>query len=119
MIDWVHSLANDWGHWLRKSEAKQGSIQGTFGRISEEGLDGAAIRSHGSKIPVIDFPEDVAKFHRAWLGLDRQYQMVLWVDYKMRKPTKQKFKALNKSKNAYYRLRDQAHSLISFEMSMT
>ncbi|KKK66086.1 hypothetical protein LCGC14_2967650, partial [marine sediment metagenome] len=24
MIDWVDSMGNDWGHWMRKAEAKQG-----------------------------------------------------------------------------------------------
>ena len=119
MIDWVHSLGRDWGHWVRKSEAMSGRIQGTLGRIQDEGLDGASIRSHGTKIPILDFPEDVARFHRAWLSLDRQYQMVLWLDYKMRKPIKVKFLLMNKKKDAYYRLRDRAHSIISFEMSMT
>ena len=108
MIDWVHSMGNDWGHWMRKAEAKQGQIQGTLGRIAEEGLDGAAIKSHGSKIPVVDFPEDVQEFHAAWLRLDDKYQMIIWIDYKYRGAVKKKFKIMKKKKDAYYRLRGDA-----------
>lgn len=119
MIDWVHSLACDWGHWVRKSEAKQGVIKGTLGRILEEGLDGAAIRSHGQQIPILDFPEDVATFHRAWLRLDRPYQLIIWVDYRLRRKSAEKFALMNKKKNAYYRLRGKAHSMISYEMAVS
>ena len=108
MIDWVHSMGSDWGHWLRKAEAKQGQIQGTLGRIHEEGLNGAAIKSHGNKIPVVDFPEDVQEFHSAWLRLDDEYQMIIWVDYKHRCSVKKKFKIMEKKKDAYYRLRGDA-----------
>ena len=118
MIDWVHSLANDWGHWVRKAEAKQGQIQGTLGRIQTEGLDGAAIRSFGQRIPVVDFPEEVAEFHCAWLRLDEEHQLILWVDYKLRKSIKKKFSLMNKKKTSYYRLRDKAHSVISYEMAI-
>jgi len=108
MIDWVHSMGNDWGHWVRKAEAKQGQIQGTLGRIKDEGLDGAAIKSHGYNIPVVDFPEDISEFHRAWLRLADEYQMIIWVDYKHRCPVKRKFKIMQKKKDAYYRLRGNA-----------
>ena len=118
MIDWVHSMGNDWGHCMRRSEAKQGQIQGTLGRIKDEGLVGAAIRSHGSKIPIVDFPEDIAEFHRAWLRLDRDYQMMIWVDYKLRSPIERKFELMNKKRSAYYRLRSSAHSAISYEMAL-
>ena len=118
MIDWVDSMGNDWGHWMRKAEAKQGQIQGTLGRITEEGLNGAAIKSHGYKIPIIDFPEDISEFHRAWLRLDRDCQMMIWVDYKLNKPIKQKFALMNKKRSSYYRLRDKAHSAISYEMAL-
>jgi len=118
MIDWVHSMGNDWGHWVRKAEAKQGQIQGTLGRIKDEGLDGAAIKSHGYNIPVVDFPEDISEFHRAWLRLDREFQLLIWVDYKLRKSIKKKFALLNKKKTAYYLLRDHAHAAISYQMAV-
>jgi hypothetical protein len=117
VIDWVHSLGKDWGHWVRRQEAQAGRLQGTLGRIMDEGPDGAAIRSRGTRIPIVDFPEDVRKFHRAWLNLERQYQMIIWVDYRMRVPVQRKFELMNRKKNAYYRLRDKAHSLISWEMA--
>jgi len=118
MIDWVHSMGHDWGHWMRKAEAKQGQIQGTMGRIAEEGLDGAAIKSHGQKLPIIDFPEDIAEFHRAWLRLDREDHLLFWVDYKLRPGVPKKFFMMNKKRTAYYRLRDRAHSAISYEMAL-
>ncbi len=118
MIDWVHSMGRDWGHWMRKAEAKQGQIQGTLGRIHEEGLDGAAIKSHGTKIPIVDFPEDIAEFHRGWLKLDREYHLMIWVDYKLRAKIKEKFVLMNKKKGAYYRCRSKAHDAISYEMAV-
>ena len=108
MIDWVDSMGSDWGHWMRKAEAKQGQIQGTLGRIKELGFTGAAIKSHGSKIPVVDFPEDIAEFHRAWLRLADEYRMIIWVDYKHRCSKKKKFKLMAKKKDSYYRLRGDA-----------
>jgi hypothetical protein len=117
MIDWVHSLAKDWGHWVRKSEAMGGQLQGTMGRIMEEGLDGAAIRSHGQRIPILDFPKDVGRFHRAWLQLDRHHQMIIWVDYKMRKSVQEKLALMNKKKTAYYKLRNDAHGQLSRYMA--
>jgi len=117
MIDWVHSMGNDWGHWMRKAEAKQGQIQGTLGRIGDEGLDGAAIKSHGSKITVVDFPEDISEFHRAWLRLDRDFQLMIWVNYKLRKSVKQKFNLMHKKRTAYYRFLGKTHSAISYEMA--
>ena len=119
MIDWVDSMGTDWGHWMRKAEAKQGQIQGTLGRIAEEGLDGAAIKSHGSKIPVVDFPEDIAEFHRAWLRLDRGFHLMLWVHYKLRhRDVRKKFRLMNKKKNAYYLFLGKVHSAISYEMAV-
>ncbi len=110
MIDrsWVHSLADHWGHWMRKAEAKQGQIQGTLGRINEEGPEGAAIKSHGAKIPIVDFPEEIAAFHRVWLSLTDRHQMIIWIDYKQRGSVKQKFKKMDMKKDAYYRLRSAA-----------
>ena len=107
MIDWVHSLGNNWGHWMRKAEAKQGQIQGTLGRIKEEG-EGASIRTHGSTIPIVDFPEEVAAFHRAWLSLIDRYQRIIWIDYKQRLSAKEKFREMDIKKDAYYRLRNDA-----------
>ena len=118
MIDWVHSLAKDWGHWMRKSEAKQGLVNGTMGRIKDEGINGAAIRSYGQKIPIVDFPDDVAEFHRAWLKLDRQFQNILWVDFKLRKSHKEKFALVHLPKTSYYRIRNRAQSMVSYEMAV-
>lgn len=114
MSDWIHSLACDWGHWMRKAAAKDGAISGTLGRIMEEGADGAAIRSHGQKIPVTDFPEksDVGSFHRAWLMLEPHHQCIIFVDYRMREPIKKKFELMGKKKDAYYRARRKALDVI-------
>ncbi len=117
MIDWVHSLGGDWGYWMRKAERKLGQVQGTMARIKELG-EGAAIKSHGSKIPIVDFPEDIAEFHRAWLRLGTDHKMMIWVDYKLRKPIKMKFELMHKKKWAYYQFRDEAHSAISYEMAL-
>ena len=116
-IDWVHSLGKDWGHWVRRSEAQAGQIQGTMGRIVEEGPAAAAIRTRGSHIPIVDFPRDVRKFHQAWLGLPAKYKQIIWVDYRLRMPVQRKFDTMGLKKNAYYRLRDKAHSLISWDMA--
>ena len=103
---------------MRKAEAKHGQIQGTLGRIRDEGSVGAAIRSVSNHVPVLDFPEDVAEFHHAWLRLDRDYKNIIFVDYRLRLPVSDKFELMNKKKDAYYRLRSKAHSMISYEMAL-
>ena len=118
MADWVHSLANDWGHWMRKSAAIDGAIRGTLGRIYEEGADGAAIRSHGSKIPVTDFPLDVARFHRAWIRLEPHLGRIIFIDYRMRDPLKKKLGILRVKKTKYYRLRRLALDKIVQTMAL-
>ena len=116
MIDWVNAMGQDWGHWVRKAEAKHGQVIGTLGRIMDEGLNGAAIRAHGWKIPCVDFPEDIAEFHRAWLQADRDIQSILWVHYKLRKGIAAKMTLMDKKKNAYYRALHKAQATISYKM---
>ena len=116
MIDWIHELAREWGHWVRKAEAKQRQISGTLGRIVEEGPDGAAIRSHHDNIPIVDFPEDVAKFHRAWLKLGKDDKLLIEVDYKRRYSVGKKFAAVGKKKDAYYRARSGALASVMYLM---
>jgi glutathione peroxidase-family protein len=101
---------------MRKSEAKQGAIGGTLGRIREEGLDGAAIRSYGDRIPIIDFPEDVEEFHRAWLKLEPEHKRIVYVDYKLRIPIAKKLELVGKKKDPYYRLRSNALTAIMYLM---
>lgn len=117
MIDWVHSFGNEWGHWVRKAEAKQGAIRGTLGRIREEPFNGNSVPNFSSKILAIDFPEDVSKFHRAWLSLDEEHKSILWIDYKLRKPALEKFKLAGKKKDAYYRARSKAQAAIMYQIS--
>lgn len=118
MSDWIHALANEWGHWMRKAAARDGAITGTLGRIRDEGADGAAIRSHGQKIPITDFPVDVSRFHRAWLHQEPQHQAIIFVDYRMREPVAKKFALMHKKKNAYYRARRRALDAIARTMAM-
>lgn len=107
MSDWVHSLAQEWGHWMRKADAVGGSIQGTLGR-SIDLHDGASIREYGQRIPILDFPNDVNKFHRAWKQLPSPLQGLILVDYKVRAGHKEKRKALRMKRDKYYRTRKQA-----------
>ncbi len=118
MTDWVHSLANDWGHWMRKSAAVDGAIRGTLGRIHDEGLDGAAIRAHGDRVPVTDFPLDVARFHRAWVCLDPHLGGIIFIDYRMRDPLKKKLSIMRMKKTKYYRLRRTALDKIAQKMAL-
>lgn len=109
MTDWVHALAIDWGHHLRRLEAQSSLVQGTLGRIVEQGPDGAAIRvTFSAKVPVIDWPRHVAEFHRAWLELEELHQAIIFIDYKLRLPVKRKFRLAGKKKDAYYRARANA-----------
>ena len=119
MTDWVNDLANDWGHWMRKSAAVDGSIRGTLGRIREEGLDGAAIRPHYDKIPILDWPPDVSRFHRAWkaLAAHPRLQGVIFVDYRMREPLKTKLDIMRLKKSGYYKLRGQALDKVAHLMA--
>jgi len=110
VTDWVHSLANEWGHWMRKSASRDGALQGTLGRIREEGADGAAIREYGQKVPIMDFPKDVGKFHRAWLRLSDPYQSIIFVDYRVRAGVKEKFDVMHMKRSKYYRVRRKALS---------
>lgn len=118
MINWIDELANQWGHWMRKSESIGGNVHGSLGRIMDEGLDGAAIREYGQKIPVVDFPKDVKKFHRGWLALEPHYQNLVFVDYRIRAKVTDKFDVMNLKKNAYYRRRGQALEKIKEHMAL-
>ena len=118
-MDWVHALAMDWGHWMRRSAAVDTAIQGTLGRIRDEGLDGAAIRSHTDRIPVTDFPLDVARFHRAWKQLDPHLGSIIFLDYRMREPLGKKLEIVRMSKSKYYRTRRKALNNIARAMAMT
>lgn len=104
---------------MRKAASVDGAIQGTLGRIREEGLDGAAIRSHSDKIPIIDFPLDVAKFHRAWRHLEPHLQGVIFVDYRMREPLPRKLEIMRMKKSKYYRTRRVALDKICQIMSLS
>lgn len=118
MADWIHCLANDWGHWMRRSAAIDSAIQGTLGRIRDEGLDGAAIRAHSDKIPITEFPLDVARFHRAWKQLEPHLNAIIFLDYRMRDPLQRKLRVARVSKSKYYRLRRQALDAIARNMAL-
>jgi hypothetical protein len=113
LIDWVHALAIEWGHWLRKAEARQSSIQGTLGRVRDEGPVAAAIRSKSDRIPCVDFPQRVNAFHRAWLSSPEEYRDILWLDYKRRLPAKEKIRISGLKKHTYYRKRAKAQAEIA------
>lgn len=106
--DWIKVLARDWGGCVRRFEAQLGQISGTLGRIHEEGVDGAAIRSHAQKLPIVDFPKDIQQFHRAWLDLEPPDQNIIWLDAKVRMPFQEKWAAMNMKKDSYYRARRSA-----------
>lgn len=115
MTDWVHHLAAEWGHWLRRLEAEGSLVQGTLGRIFEQGPVAAAIHTayNSQLIPIREMPKRVAQFHSAWLTLDEAHQVLLFVEYKLRLGVKKKFRICNLKKDAYYRARAKAKLLIA------
>ena len=100
--NWIRSLAESWGHEMRKFEAKLGNVQGTMGRIKEEG-EGASIRSYSDHLPNIDFPEEVQKFHRAWLDLDYQYRNIIVIGFQKRGPAIKKYRKMGMKRWKYYK----------------
>jgi hypothetical protein len=93
---------------MRKFEAKLGNLQGTLGRIRDEGPDGAAIRGQADYTPDIDFPKEIRRFHQAWLDLDYGHRTVLWLDFVKKMPAVKKFEEMGMSKPKYYRTRREA-----------
>lgn len=77
MADWIVKLAEDWGAWMKWFEDGP-SIEGTMGRVYEEGGWGAASQPvAGHKILAKDMPRRVHEFHMEWLMLpDLQRQAV-------------------------------------------
>lgn len=111
--DWVKGLAELWGQNVRRFEARLGSIQGTMGRIREEGPEGAAIRSYHDHLPYTEFPREVRIFHRAYMDLKPHLKAVLWVSYKVPGPLKKKIKKMGVSRSAFYRRRAEALNKIA------
>ena len=113
-------LAKLWGHEMRKLEAKASSIQGTMGRIREEGPTGAAIKGQRDYVPSIDFPDEVQRFHMAWRDLDFVPKTVIYVHYKQHGKAMKKAAKLGMNKSKYYReirkaLREIASTLFMYE----
>jgi hypothetical protein len=100
--NWIRSLAQAWGHEVRKFEARLGNVQGTLGRIKDEG-PGASIRGHGDYIPYNEFPREVNKFHKAWLDLDYVPRTMIWLHFKKRGKVKKKAKKIGFGKTKYYK----------------
>ncbi len=114
MTNWVHELGREWGHWLRKADALAGKVDGTLGRIYEEGPAAAAIRTgNRSKVLAIEFPKEVDRFHRAWLKMPNDSAELLLVEYKLRIPAREKWRLVGKKKGAYYRARSAAQIYIA------
>ena len=111
--EWVKGLARNWGREVRRFEKQIEGIQGTMGRIMEEGPDGAAIRSYRDTVPVSDFSRDVQTFHRAWLDLKPELKAIIWLDFKVRGKTIKKMKDADMPKTTYYRTRREALTLIA------
>ena len=116
--DWVKGLAEMWGQHVRRFEAKLGNIQGTMGRIREEGPEGAAIRSHYDRLPYQEFPREVRTFHRAWMDLKPHQQAIVWLSYKEPGAQKKKIKKAGISKSAYYRRRAEALNKIAINFHL-
>ena len=106
--DWVRGLAQAWGSEVRQFEQRIKSVQGTMGRIREEG-EGAAIRGFGDNIPHVDFPRQVQQFHRAWIDLDFHHKAAIWVQFKETWRRPKKMQTLGKeSTTSYYRAVNKA-----------
>ena len=101
--NWVRPLAESWGHEIRKFEKKVGAIQGTLGRIRDEGPDGAAIRGAPDYVPKIDLPRQVSKFHKAWIDLDHQEKNIIWLQFKEYGKTRDKWAVMGMKKTKYYK----------------
>ncbi len=101
--NWVRPLAEKWGHEIRKFQSKAGNIQGTMGRIRDEGPDGAAIRGAPDYVPKVDLPRQVNKFHRAWTDLDYHEKDILWLQFVEFGKTKDKWAYMGMNKSKYYR----------------
>ena len=114
--DWIIPLAREWGHEMRAFKAKLGNIQGTLGRIRDEGPDGAAIRGQGDYIPDIDFPLQVQQFHKAWLDLDYHLNKIIRIDYIERGPAPKKWAKMDMSRSEYYKYRRKALVSIQNEL---
>ncbi len=114
MTDWIHALALEWGHWMRRLEAEGSLVRGTLGRIMEQGPEGAAIHTeYGSRpLPVRDMPKRVQAFHHAWLSLEDRYRAVLWAEYKLRMKIRRKCQACGLTRSNYYRERARARQII-------
>lgn len=115
MTNWIHELGREWGHWMRKADALAGNLTGTLGRVYEEGPAAAAIRTayQRSKIPLVEFPQEVDRFHKAWLQLPEDPAEILFIEYKLRVPFEEKWRLANKKKGAYYRARSDAQLQIA------
>ena len=101
-LGWIKDLGRQWGHHMRRQDAMAGNIKGTMGRIHEEGLDGAAIRSYVDKVPYNEFPSDVRKFHLAFLKLDTHLKSIVFIHFRLNIPHKKKHEKTGKKQQNYY-----------------
>ena len=110
--EWAKGLARNWGAELRRFERDIEGLQGTMGRIHEEGPVGAAIRSYREDIPYHEFTHPVKTFHRAWIDLKPELKAIIWLDFKMPGKTKAKIKKSGLPQATYYRKRAEALNII-------
>lgn len=102
---WIEGTAVEWAKEMRRFEKKLGNIQGTLGRIHEEGPVGASIRQVNDNIPnVIFYDHEVRKFHLVWLDLDVQERNHIWVHFKEFGKIKDKVAKLETNNRMYYRM---------------
>ena len=102
--EWIQGNAEVWAHEVRKFISKAGSVQGTMGRIADEGV-GAAIRSFNNNPPAVDFRDlETTKFNRAYLDLDTQPRHVLWVHFVEFGSAREKQEFVGLKKTKYYEM---------------
>jgi hypothetical protein len=102
--EWIQGNAEVWGHEIRKFVKRAGNVQGTCGRIAEEGV-GAAIRSFNNEPPNVGFNDlETTKFNRAYLDLDTQPRHVLWVHFVEYGTARDKFEFVGVKRQKYYEI---------------
>ncbi len=91
-----------WGRDVRR--IAETGLQGTLGRISDEGPTGAAIRKFGWNLPPgVDFSDiETLVFHRAWLDMNIEERAILWTRFVV--DTTRPYEVLDMSKSRYYRI---------------
>ena len=102
---WIHGLAEEWGKELRRFEKQITSIQGTMGRIRDEGPFGALVRANKGYVPNVDFrDQEVRRFHMAWGDLDVQERNGVLIHFKEFGSVKEKIEKMETNRKKYYEI---------------